>query len=60
MLLKVLRRTWNETMNLVWIVDDDEEMGRAVSLMLKLLDYEAKYFFQSATCRASPARRRKT
>jgi len=46
MLPKVLRRTWNEsTMNLVWIVDDDEEMGRAVSLMLKLLDYETKYFF---------------
>ena len=32
-------------MKLVWIVDDDEEMGRAVSLMLKLLDCEAKYFF---------------
>jgi two-component system chemotaxis response regulator CheY len=32
-------------MKLVWIVDDDEEMGRAVSLMLKLLDCETKYFF---------------
>jgi CheY-like chemotaxis protein len=32
-------------MKLVWIVDDDEEMGRAVSLMLQLLDCETKYFF---------------
>jgi two-component system chemotaxis response regulator CheY len=32
-------------MKQIWIVDDDEEMGRAVSLMLKLLDCEAKYFF---------------
>jgi DNA-binding response OmpR family regulator len=28
----------------VWIVDDDEEMARAVTLMLKLLDCDAKYF----------------
>ena len=28
----------------VWIVDDDEEMARAVGLMLKLLDYEPKHF----------------
>jgi CheY-like chemotaxis protein len=28
----------------VWIVDDDEEMGRAISLMLKLLDYTPKHF----------------
>src|SRR5512145_3243883 len=28
----------------VWIVDDDEEMARAVGLMLKLLDYESKHF----------------
>ncbi|MBL8062813.1 MAG: response regulator [Anaerolineales bacterium] len=28
----------------VWIVDDDEEMGRAVSLMLKLLDCDPKHF----------------
>jgi len=42
---KVLRHTWNETqMKLVWIVDDDEEMGRAVSLMLQMLDCETKYF----------------
>jgi len=31
-------------MKLVWIVDDDEEMGRAVSLMLKLLECEVKHF----------------
>jgi two-component system, chemotaxis family, chemotaxis protein CheY len=43
---KASRHTWNETqMKQVWIVDDDEEMGRAVSLMLKLLDCETKYFF---------------
>ena len=43
---KALRHTWNETqMKLVWIVDDDEEMARAVSLMLQLLDCETKYFF---------------
>src|SRR5688572_5620011 len=28
----------------VWVVDDDEEMARAVSLMLQLLDYTAKHF----------------
>jgi DNA-binding response OmpR family regulator len=32
-------------MKTVWIIDDDEEMGRAVGLMLKLLDCETKYFF---------------
>jgi two-component system, chemotaxis family, chemotaxis protein CheY len=31
-------------MKQVWIVDDDEEMGRAISLMLKLLDCETRYF----------------
>jgi DNA-binding response OmpR family regulator len=34
-------------MKQIWIVDDDEEMCRAVSLMLKLLDYEAKSFFNA-------------
>jgi two-component system chemotaxis response regulator CheY len=29
----------------IWIVDDDEEMGRAISLMLKLIDCNTKYFF---------------
>lgn len=28
----------------VWIIDDDDEMARAVALMLKLLDYESKHF----------------
>lgn len=28
----------------VWIVDDDDEMARAVALMLKLLDYESRHF----------------
>ena len=32
-------------MKQIWIVDDDEEMGRAISLMLRLLDCETKYFF---------------
>ena len=31
-------------MKQVWIVDDDEEMGRAVSLMLKLLECETRHF----------------
>lgn len=28
----------------VWVVDDDEEMGKAVGLMLQLLDYTSKHF----------------
>jgi DNA-binding response OmpR family regulator len=32
-------------MKLVWIVDDDAEMGHAVSLMLQLLECETKHFF---------------
>ncbi len=28
----------------IWIVDDDEEMGRAISLMLKLLDCNTKHY----------------
>ncbi len=31
-------------MKQIWIVDDDEEMIRAVQLMLKLLDCEVTYF----------------
>ena len=34
-------------MKQIWIVDDDEEMGRAVSLMLKLLDCETKHFINA-------------
>jgi len=29
----------------IWIVDDDEEMNRAIGLMLKLLDCEVASFF---------------
>jgi DNA-binding response OmpR family regulator len=28
----------------VWVVDDDEEMAKAISLMLQLLDYTPKHF----------------
>ena len=31
-------------MRQVWIVDDDEEMGRAIGLMLKMLDCEVTSF----------------
>jgi DNA-binding response OmpR family regulator len=31
----------------VWIVDDDEEMNRAVGLMLKLLDCEVLSFYNA-------------
>jgi len=31
-------------MKQIWIVDDDQEMARAVQLMLKLLDCEVTYF----------------
>ena len=34
-------------MKQVWIVDDDEEMSRAVGLMLKLLDCESASFFSA-------------
>lgn len=34
-------------MKTVWIVDDDEEMTRAVQLMLKLLDCDARGFFNA-------------
>ncbi len=34
-------------MKQVWIVDDDEEMIRAVSLMLKLMDCEVASFFNA-------------
>lgn len=32
-----------------WIVDDDEEMCRAVQLMLKLLDLESRYYLSPRT-----------
>jgi DNA-binding response OmpR family regulator len=31
----------------IWIIDDDEEMGRAVGLMLKLLDHKATSFLNA-------------
>ncbi|MBI4731017.1 MAG: response regulator [Chloroflexi bacterium] len=31
-------------MKQIWIVDDDEEMVRAVQLMLRLLDFQTRYF----------------
>ncbi len=31
----------------VWIVDDDEEMSRAVGLMLKLLDCDTRKFYST-------------
>jgi len=31
-------------MKQVWVIDDDEEMARAVSLMLKLLECETRHF----------------
>jgi two-component system chemotaxis response regulator CheY len=36
-------------MKQIWIVDDDEEMGRAIGLMLTLLDCEATLFFSART-----------
>ena len=32
-------------MKQIWIVDDDEEMGRAIGMMLKLLDCDTRFFF---------------
>jgi CheY-like chemotaxis protein len=32
-------------MKTIWIVDDDEDMLRAVELMVKLLDYETRKFY---------------
>ena len=34
-------------MKKIWIVDDDEEMARAVTLMLKLLDCEVRHFLNA-------------
>lgn len=34
-------------MKQVWIVDDDEEMARAVGLMLKLLDCDTRFFLNA-------------
>ena len=34
-------------MRQIWVVDDDEEMGRAVGLMLKLLDSDTTLFLSA-------------
>jgi two-component system chemotaxis response regulator CheY len=34
-------------MKQIWIVDDDEEMGRAIGLMLRLIDCESTLFFSA-------------
>lgn len=34
-------------MKKIWIVDDDQEMARAVMLMLKLLGHEARHFLNA-------------
>lgn len=34
-------------MRQIWVIDDDEEMGRAVGLMLKLLDCDATLFLSA-------------
>jgi CheY-like chemotaxis protein len=34
-------------MKQIWIVDDDEEMVLAIQLMLRLLDFETRYFLNA-------------
>jgi DNA-binding response OmpR family regulator len=34
-------------MKTVWLVDDDEEMSTAISLLLKLLDYKSRSFLDA-------------
>lgn len=36
-------------MKKIWIVDDDEEMVRAVELMLQLLECEVRHFYSART-----------
>lgn len=36
-------------MKTVWVVDDDDEMGRAISLMLELLDCHTRHFLGPRT-----------
>jgi CheY-like chemotaxis protein len=40
-------------MKQVWVVDDDEEMTRAIELMLKLLDCEVTSFFNARSAAQS-------
>jgi CheY-like chemotaxis protein len=37
----------NEAMKKVWLIDDDEDMVRAVQMMLKLLDCESRFFYSA-------------
>jgi len=34
-------------MKKIWIVDDDEEMAKAIQLMLKMLEFETRHFFNA-------------
>ncbi|MEW5830306.1 MAG: response regulator, partial [Chloroflexota bacterium] len=34
-------------MKKIWIVDDDEEMAQAISLMLRLLDCDTRHFLNA-------------
>lgn len=34
-------------MKTIWLVDDDEEMLRAMDLMLKMLDFETRFFLRA-------------
>ena len=34
-------------MRTIWLVDDDEEMLRAMDLMLKMLDFETRFFMRA-------------
>jgi DNA-binding response OmpR family regulator len=34
-------------MKQIWIVDDDDEMAQAVTLMLKMLDFSARHFLNA-------------
>ncbi len=40
-------------MRKVWIIDDDEEMSRAIGLMLKMLDCESTPFFSARSAARS-------
>jgi len=46
-------------MKQIWIVDDDEEMSRAVGLMLKMLDCEVTAFYNVRSAAQSLAYGRK-
>jgi CheY-like chemotaxis protein len=37
-------------MNLVWLVDDDEAIGDALRSMLRLLNYDLRFFTDARSC----------